>query len=137
MRERGATRPWEEAVKGATLVSPDAELLDKARDLLAGAHSVTAGDDSFQVVDSMGRHYTFFGVAEPDWEWREHVDTARCPLPAGWPSMHGFAVECRWEDLFVALTMDIASVASGGLWIVDGDGVLWPASEVDIDGLRL
>jgi hypothetical protein len=124
-------------VKGAILVSPDAELLTKAVDLLARDHPVAATEDWLQVTDSRGRRYTLHGNAVPDWEWREHVDTTRCPLPTGWPSMHGFAVECRWEDLFVILTTDIASSVSDALWIIDGDGMLWHATEIDIDELRL
>jgi hypothetical protein len=45
--------------------------------------------------------------------------------------------ECRWEDLFVSVVRRIAVELAVSVWVLDSDGVLWRASDVDPDRIRL
>lgn len=123
---------------GATLVSSRGAVLT-----LAAAHlesigrAVSASDGAVQVTDERGRLYTLHNNANPDWEWQTNVDTTLHALPADWVSMHGYAVECRWEDVFTEVTEQIAASAPDAVWVVDGDRVLWLASGLLPEALRL
>jgi hypothetical protein len=98
---------------------------------------VSASDGTVQVTDDRGRLYTLYDNANPDWEWQTKVDTSRHALPDDWASMHGYAAECRWEDLFVEVTEQIATSVREAVWVVDGDGVLWLGSDLDPQAVRL
>jgi hypothetical protein len=47
------------------------------------------------------------------------------------------SIECRWEDWFVALVDDIAATLDRDSWVLDTNGVLWAARDIDPTRLRL
>jgi hypothetical protein len=51
--------------------------------------------------------------------------------------MKGVAIECRGEFQFATLVKAIAEASAEDMWVVDGDGVVWRASEVDVTLIRL
>jgi hypothetical protein len=125
-------------VKGATLVCSNGNLVTLAADHLGSVgRTVSASNGVVQVADERGRLYSFYDNARPDWEWHTNVDTTRHSLPNDWASMHAYAVECRWEDLFVEITEEIGAGLTEAVWVVDGNGVLWPARNLDPQALRL
>ncbi len=52
-------------------------------------------------------------------------------------SLTACAIECRWEDLFCAEVKALANALHLPSWVLDGDGVLWPADAVDPARVRL
>ena len=124
-------------MKGAIVVcAPPVQLLTElvtiASELSLG---VSIGGDSVQLSDPEGRLLTMFDNAEPDWEWRnatllgsgEAVDLG---------CLTGYAVECRWEQMFCEV-IGALDARVGSLWVVDGDGVLWPAKQLDASRIQL
>ena len=48
-----------------------------------------------------------------------------------------YMVECRWEDQFVRTVRALAALTGEGVWVIDGDGVVWDAAAVDAAAVRL
>ena len=46
-------------------------------------------------------------------------------------------VECRWEDPFASWIARLAVLLPGAAWVVDDDGVVWPATRVGPEAVRL
>jgi hypothetical protein len=117
-------------VKGATLVSRRPDLLGRAVAALEdGELELASGEGVIQVRDQSDRLLTMYDNAEPNWEWQETANGGS--RIEGVDEMYGYAVECRWEDLFVAVVRSLAERLCEQLWVVDGDGVLWSATSID------
>ena len=127
-------------MKSAFLLSEDAELVDKVSKVLGRHGAPISSDKVIQLSDERGRLLTIFGELDPafDWEWRDGpivmFDGSPTPPVA---SMTACVVECRWEDLFASTMAVIAAGVAENLWVLDGDGVLWPAQAVDPGRVRL
>ena len=48
-----------------------------------------------------------------------------------------YLVECRWEEQFVRTVRALAALTGEGVWVIDGDGVVWDAAAVDAAAVRL
>lgn len=46
-------------------------------------------------------------------------------------------VECRWEEMFATWIAWLAALLPEPAWVVDDDGVVWPATGVDPERVRL
>ena len=124
-------------MKGATVVcEPSVQLLPHlAAVARALGLSVQVDDDSVQVADPEGHLLTMFADAEPDWEWRNATPLGRKEA-VDLGCLAGYAVECRWEQMFCDVVGALGARVAP-LWVVDGDGVLWSARELDRARLRL
>lgn len=126
-------------MKSAYLVSLgesfEADVLQAARTLGADVHS-----DVAQLRDDQDRLVTVFGGLGQDGasDWREGLSAApgSGPLP-DLSTAGAVSIECRWEDLFVSFVGRLAELLPDPSWVVDGDGVVWPATQVDPGAVRL
>jgi hypothetical protein len=127
-------------VKGAFLISEDPGLATLVLTAMKGAGAEVAPDGVAQLRDDEGRSFTVFVHPDPenDWEWRSGPATPA--VGAFQPDMTTASacwVECRWEVLFAKLVQALALALPMETWVLDGDGVLWPAVDVDPDRVRL
>lgn len=126
-------------MKGAFLVSASTQLFDVVRRVLVGlGGTYYPEDDAVQLRDELGNLFTVFDNAEPAYEYRDGplVGAPGFQLP----DLHdkiGLAVECRNERHFAMLVKAIAEASDSAVCVVDGDGVVWPAMEVDAARVRL
>lgn len=127
-------------MKGAYLVAHQPDLFQIVSRVLVdrGAVSDPAGGIT-QYTDPRGRLFTAEADPGPEFDYRDPPFIAAA---AGQPqpdmsTVTAISVDCRWEDLFVQLCADIAAAAPGPVWVLDGDGVIWPAAAVDPRRLRL
>jgi hypothetical protein len=127
-------------VKGAIAVSTQQGLLDHLSSLMETleVELVYSNAEGIQVSDSQGRLFAMYNGAEPDWEWRnaeglEAFDGRTLPDMSNW---FGYAIECRWEDLFCQV-LRVLGASVPNLFVIDGDGFVWPAAEVDPSRIRL
>ncbi|MFN8076309.1 MAG: hypothetical protein U0Q15_12940 [Kineosporiaceae bacterium] len=129
-------------MKSAFLLSSESNLFRLVADVLKADPSCSTRDVEgvVQLVDSEGRLLTVFAHVDEEsaWEFRDgpfvladestHVDTS---------AMTACVVECRWADLFVDVVGRLADQVPNPLWVLDADGVIWPAAEVDPSRVRL
>ncbi|WP_282695780.1 hypothetical protein [Streptomyces sp. CC208A] len=114
------------------MISASAGLFGEARSILieAGAKSSV---DVVQLEDEQGHLFTLYEVdPSADWDWREGPDSLRPGVQV--PDMANATacmVECRWEEMFARVVHRISANLSRATWVLDGDGVLWDASDVD------
>jgi hypothetical protein len=130
-------------MKGAYLISLDQGFFREIVALLAeeGARYPLGEDPVVQLVDGAGRLFTVFG----EYEDRYFLEDWGGPLrPAGdgvvIPDLRAVvvcSVECRWEDLFVAVVGRLARRVARPMWVLDGMDVVWNADTIDIDRLAL
>lgn len=64
------------------------------------------------------------------------LQTAGATLPVDQP-LTSYLVECRWEGQFVRTVRELAALTGEGVWVIDGDGVVWDAAVVDAAAVRL
>ena len=126
-------------MKGAFLVSPGIQLFDVAGRALVDMGGTYYPDDGVvQLRDELGNLFTIYENAEPSYEYRDRplVGASEIQLP-NLHDMIGLAVECRNERHFAMLVKAIAQASDSAVWVVDGDGVVWSALEVDPARVRL
>jgi hypothetical protein len=126
-------------MKGAFLVSANTQLFDVVRGVLVDLGGTYYPEDGgVQLRDELGNLFTVFGNAEPAYESRDGplVGAPGIRLP-DMRNTIGLAVECRNERHFAILVKAIAQASANAVWVVDGDGVVWPALEVDAARVRL
>ena len=126
-------------MKSAYLVSPgEAFEVDVLQ--VAAALGADVREDVAQLRDDQGRLFTVFGGLGQDSasDWREDLSAApgSGPLP-DLSTATAVSIECRWEDLFASVVHRLAGRLPDPSWVVDGDGVVWPATRVDPDAVRL
>src|SRR3954468_23911850 len=123
-------------MKGAFLLSEDADLFDHVADVLRrrGA-SYTDGDGGVvQLVDEAGHLLTVFGCVpvEAAWEYQAEPDSIAPGVSAPSPErLTACAVECRIETWFIAVMADLAEALEEPTWVLDANGTLWAAGEID------
>lgn len=125
-------------MKGAYVVSPDAGLVDSVVQA-AAAHPGWAGcevgwSEGDQVmlrdVTTGGLFLMYVSSIAFDGDGVPVVPLPGVELPADRP-LTTYLVECRWEAQFVRTVREVAGIARGGAWVVDGSGVAWDAADVD------
>jgi hypothetical protein len=120
-------------MKGAFLVSASNHLFDVARDVIVElGGKYYPENDAAQLRDELGNLFTAFDNAEPAYEYLDDPLTGApgVQIP-DLSNMSGIAVECRNERYFAMMTKTIAEASDADVWVIDGDGVVWPAAEVD------
>lgn len=115
----------------ALVVSPSVEFLtaleEVASELGLGRFR---GDGNVQLTDSEGRLLTAFDDVLPEDVWNDATPRgAKAPLHV--TGVVGYAVECRWADLFCEVLGTVAANARTPMWVSDTDGVLWEATDLD------
>jgi hypothetical protein len=120
-------------MNSVTLISTRLDLFGACRDVLRTEWGDRAADAEglVQVRDARNRLFTLFDFNEVYWDCFE--------LPAALSEVGTVAaceVECRWLDMFVVVTKQLAESVSP-LWIYDDDGVVVDALEVECGGFRL
>jgi hypothetical protein len=127
-------------MKGAFLVGTSDHLFNTAEQVVRSLGGNVSSDGAIlQLKDEVGGLITAYRVA-PELEWEFKAGELKASIGADLPdvnNMHGIALECRSEFQFAALMKAIADASDGDLWVVDGDGVVWPASRVDPSRVRL
>jgi hypothetical protein len=127
-------------MKGAFLVAPDSGLFGTAKRVLISLGGQASTDDSvIQLRDETGGLFTVYRVP-PGSEWEFKTGPLSSATGADIPdltSMNGLAIECRSEFQFSAIVKAIAEASAVSMWVVDGDGVVWGACEVDASLVRL
>ncbi|GEK23163.1 hypothetical protein CXY01_36830 [Cellulomonas xylanilytica] len=97
-------------------------------------------NDVAQLRDDQDRLVTVFGGLgahdAPDWRAGLSAAPGSGPLP-DLSTATAVSIECRWEDLFVSFVGRLAALLPNPSWVVDGDGVVWPAAQVDPSAVRL
>ena len=126
-------------MKAAYLVSPAPSFEDDvwraAATLGADVHGPYA-----RYRDTEDRFITVFGALDPKnaADWRDDLRSA--PGMDAVPDLEdtfAVSVECRREDLFASWVGKLATLLPEPAWVVDGDGVVWPATQVDPNAVRL
>lgn len=127
-------------MKGAFLVTEDVKLFEVAkRVLLRLGGQVSADDAVAQLRDETGGLFTVYRVPpEAEWEFKtgKLTPAPRSTLP-DMSLMKGIAIECRNEFTFVTVVRAIAKTIAREAWVVDGDGMVWCAREVNPAQIRL
>jgi hypothetical protein len=127
-------------MKGAFLVGKDELLFDTVkRVLLSLGGQVSADGEVAQLRDDIEGMFTIYRVA-PESEWEFKTGALKSPPEVKLPDisdMQGIAIECRSESLFVSLVKKIAEACTCDLWVVDGNGVVWHAYDVNPGLVRL
>jgi hypothetical protein len=105
----------------------------------AAVASVAETTGTVQYTDARGRLFTVESDAGPEFDYRQGPFTAADPSQAlpDMATVTAVDVECRWEDLFARLCARIATLSPDPIWVLDDDGVIWPAAAVDPDRVRL
>jgi len=127
-------------MKSAFLLSPDLSLYEHIRDMMANIGVDPTADKVIQIREPDGRLFTLesdlgsyfdYELNEPIKAWRgvgEAPDITKAT---------GCYVECRWEDVFIKWVEYIADRLPYPLWVLDSDGILWPAHNIDPTQLAL
>ncbi|WP_199422483.1 hypothetical protein [Actinotalea solisilvae] len=128
-------------MKSATFLSFDPEFERVVSEVIT-ARGGRVGDQQMELVEDgpdRGR-FNFYGKtpADLDWEFRdppwEAADGVTLPDMA---TVGGYYVECGWEQQFADVAKAIAEAASGPVWVMDSDGVVWDAAAVDPERIVL
>lgn len=128
-------------MKSALLVSYRADLFDVVSHVLRKlSPDVAEAVNYARMVDTDGRILTVFGAPHEHTysSLREEENTPREGVTA--PDMdlvRVCVIECRWEDLFANVVREVAHAVREPCWVVDGDGVIWDAANVDPTLIRL
>lgn len=127
-------------MKGAFLVSQQPNLAELVLSALRAAGAEITPDGVAQLRDQQGRLFTVFARPDPegDWEWRRGpVTLAREGLQPDLEMSSACWIECRWEEMFATRVRELALALPELSWVLDGDGVLWRAEDVDPLQVRL
>lgn len=87
-----------------------------------------------QVHDEQDRLLTVFGGLDEKHARDSRDDLVASPVLADVPQLDAsaaVAVECRSAELFASWVGRLAALLPEAAWVVDGDGVVWPADAVD------
>lgn len=127
-------------MKGAFLVAINLHLEAEVRAALQkmGAKFSDEGDVC-QLRDDRGRLFTVFVTLESEisWDWQDEPIIMKVGEKPNMLATTACWIECRWEDLFVRLVETIAAELTTTAWVLDSDGVLWPALQIDQGELLL
>jgi hypothetical protein len=127
------------AMKGAFLLSASDHLFDVVTDVLVELGGKYYPDDgAVQLRDELGNLFTVFVNAGPAYEYRSGPLTGAPGVQVpDLGSMSWLAVECRNEKYFAMAVKAIAQASDDDVWVVDGDGIVWPAAAVNPAQVRL
>jgi hypothetical protein len=93
-----------------------------------------------QFRDQRGRLFTVFAHPDPEYAWEWRREPVRSAVEGPHPDLGVSSacwIECRWEEIFTAQVRTLAIALSVKSRVLDGDGELWPAEDVDPAQVRL
>lgn len=121
-------------MKSAYLLSDAGDLYPLVAEVLVSRGAVIALDGSrvVQWADDAGRLLTIFGPqgSEFEAELREPA-TSPTGVPVDVSGLSACVAECRSEAFVASTVRMLAAAIPGALWLLDSNGIVWPASEVD------
>ncbi len=119
-------------MKGGLFATAETDFFAQACTILSDAWpDARVADGALQIQDDTGRLFTLFDDAGPTWEWEDVLH--RLELEAGHAhAVKGFAFECRWEDLLSSIGVRLQEQIEKPVWVIDGNGVQWPANGIDV-----
>ncbi|GEN80502.1 hypothetical protein [Actinotalea fermentans] len=136
-------------MKSAYFLSHDPLLFEKARqavretgrDIWHGCELTYEGDDELQVREVATDHlFTLENREDPKYGYL-YKSPPHYPEPGvTMPDLETaipYGAVCRWEDLFVRLVRVITEISGEPAWILDENGVIWDARNVDPDRVLL
>ncbi|MCT2584635.1 hypothetical protein [Actinophytocola gossypii] len=121
------------------MAANDDEIFAKVRQFLIdeggeASLDLTGPNAVVQILDDDGRMFTVFanedGVLDID-DDELAVASEKASLPQGLADMATCYVECRWADLFARTVRRLEEALAEPIWVIDSDGVVWPAASVD------
>lgn len=122
-------------MKGGLFATAQADFFALACTILTdGRPDARCADGTLQIQDDVGRLFTLFDDAGADWEW---ADVLRRLEEADGGAVRGYAFECRWEDMLAGIGARLQAQIEKPVWVVDGDGVEWPAAAIDVERIVL
>lgn len=127
-------------MKSVFLVSQDHDLYRQVEDVLVGEGATASSDKVVQLRDDEDRLLTVYGnLNAPDYDdVRQPAEGFRGAGEApDLLTVTACVVECRWEAMVANLIAFIATRLRQPAWVLDGDGVVWPASTADPAEVRL
>lgn len=126
-------------MKSAYLVSYDPDLFLHVRAVLVEMGAKSSGD-GVQLQDEGSRLFTVEGNLNPavafDWQVGPFLIEGDFELP-DMTAVTPCLIECRWECWFAEIVRHIACKLQSPAWVLDCNGVIWPAAEVDPQRVRL
>ncbi len=127
-------------MKGAFLVGQGAGTFETAKKVLLSLGGQISDDNSvIQIRDETGGFFTVYRVPPgSEGEFRDGPLYAAPGLEVpDLSAASGLAIECRSEFQFVTFVKAIARASPVDTWVIDGDGVVWSAGDVDASRVRL
>jgi hypothetical protein len=102
---------------------------------LGGTQTVDEdGDGVVQFTDGHGHLFTLYERVPVGTESEVHEGPFTAAAGVQLPNMQSVGAcpfECRSPDLLVRVALTIAKAAHTPTWILDGDGVIWDAADID------
>ncbi|MGC4939771.1 hypothetical protein [Kribbella sp. DT2] len=121
-------------------VSRTSALYAHIEDALLEAGAVAGSGDVVQIQDDDGRMLTVYGQLDATFERDLHEPPVAVRGGVDPPDPRTASacwVECRWADLLASWAGRLALEIKSPLWVLDGDGVLWSADQIDPEAIRL
>lgn len=126
-------------MRGAYLISDDEDLAARVWSAMRTL-GVTAVADAAQITEGEGKSLSIEGELDEAiaWDWQEGPFEFRGPEPYPEMSrMSALLVQCRSEEMIADWMGRLAALVDVPLWVLDGEGVVWPADDVDPSQVRL
>jgi len=131
-------------MRGGFLVALDSGLYVRVADVLVELGGVVAEDGDggaiVQLVDESGRRFMLYERIPEGTEWEVTEGPFRVAPGVQAPDMQQVTAcpfECRWPDMVSDLAEAVARTAEVSTWLLDGDGVIWNAENVDPSSVKL
>ena len=120
-------------MKSAFLLANDPQLFSHVKEVLVNAGG--SGGDAHASLEEEGRLLLVSWQKEPTWydfEWKDPPDAYRGE--GEMPDLSAASccyLECRWEVWLAEWLKRIDAALPVKSWLLDSNGVLWPADSVD------
>ena len=101
---------------------------------LGGVRAVNNLGGVVQIIDSVGHLFTLYERVPDGTEWEFQDGSFTAAPGVQQPDMRCVVAcpfECRWPDLVTRLANRISRTADEPTWVLDSDGVVWDAENVD------
>ena len=122
-------------MKGATVLSEDAELIDAfARSLRARGIEHDVSRDAVVTIDRASGYQFMLERIAPElaWSWQvpPHIPEPGVAMP-DLMAVFGYGGDCRSEEYFAQMGGEVARASDKPVWVVDEADVVWDAANVD------
>ncbi len=127
-------------MQSADVFAEDPGFMLKVRQWAQEQGGSVGEDGAAQICRPAGRLLTVYEGAYSLADWHVHdapVAGRGGPVPDLSAMPSSCAIECRWKDWFVEAISELAERAVGAVWVLDNNGVVWSARDIDADRLQL